>query len=104
MAVDTGSVEANEYRGVWAGGPSTVTLRNTFIEQNGGTADTLNPYYGGVTTSYVSATIDMGSISVAGNNVLCGNGSPSGYLQIDSSHGGTITNYGNTVTNGPCPQ
>lgn len=100
VAIDNSYVHDSDKRGVWAGGNTTSSLRSNDIINNGGSSSA-QPYYGGVTTSD-TPYVDMGAVGDPGGNVLCGNRDPSTYVQIDDN-GGTIDDYGNTVTNGACP-
>jgi hypothetical protein len=99
-AVDLSYVHHSDKRGIWALGTSTSSLRTNDIMNNGGSSSA-DTHYGGVTTSG-TPYVDMGTVGSPGNNVLCGNRDPSTWVQIDND-GGTIDNYGNTITNGACP-
>lgn len=100
VAFAYGNVRHSVIRGVWTSQSSLTTLRDVIIRENGGTSAALS-HYGGVTTSNGSPYVDMGVSPDSGDNTLCGNRDPSGYVQIDND-AGTITNYGNTITNGAC--
>jgi hypothetical protein len=90
--------------GVWVQNGYCARLRGSVFEDNGGTVATplSQSHYGVVTSCNWSPYVDMHVSPVSGNNTLCGNRDPSGYVQIDQD-AGTITNFGNTITNGACP-